>query len=68
MSLDKLASATASPVYISEYDINVADDAKQQSVMESQFTMFWNDEPMEGPSRVVSLELLERAPLDLWYV
>ena len=46
--IDKLASATGLPVYISEYDINLADDAKQKTVMESQFTMFWDDENVRG--------------------
>jgi endo-1,4-beta-xylanase len=48
MYLDKLASSTGLPVYISEYDINLADDAKQKSVMESQFTMFWADDNVAG--------------------
>ena len=48
MYIDKLASSTGLPVYISEYDINLADDAKQKDVMESQFTMFWNDENVHG--------------------
>jgi endo-1,4-beta-xylanase len=48
MYIDKLASSTGLPVYISEYDINLADDQKQKDVMESQFTMFWNDENVHG--------------------
>jgi endo-1,4-beta-xylanase len=48
MYIDKLASSTGLPVYISEYDINLADDAKQRDVMESQFTMFWNNENVHG--------------------
>jgi endo-1,4-beta-xylanase len=48
MYIDKLATSTGLPVYISEYDINLADDAKQKEVMESQFTMFWNDENVHG--------------------
>lgn len=47
MYLDKLA-ATGLPVYISEYDINLADDNRQRQVMESQFTMFWNHEKVAG--------------------
>jgi endo-1,4-beta-xylanase len=48
MYIDKLASSTGLPVYISEYDINLADDNQQQSVMQSQFTMFWNDDNVKG--------------------
>jgi endo-1,4-beta-xylanase len=48
MYLDKLASSTGLPVYISEYDINQADDDQQKSVMQSQFTMFWNDDNVKG--------------------
>jgi endo-1,4-beta-xylanase len=48
MYLDKLASSTGLPVYISEYDINLADDTQQKNVMQSQFTMFWNDNNVKG--------------------
>ncbi|MEO6601476.1 MAG: endo-1,4-beta-xylanase, partial [Polyangiaceae bacterium] len=46
--LDKLASQTGLPVYISEYDINLADDNQQKTVMQSQLTMFWNDSNVKG--------------------
>lgn len=46
--IDKLASSTGLPVYISEYDINLADDNKQKTVMQSQFTMFWTDPNVKG--------------------
>lgn len=46
--LDKLASETGLPVYITEYDIDLADDAKQQQVMSSQFTMFWDHPQVKG--------------------
>jgi endo-1,4-beta-xylanase len=45
--IDKL-SATGLPVYITEYDIDVADDAQQRKIMEEQFTLFWNDERVAG--------------------
>jgi endo-1,4-beta-xylanase len=48
MYLDKLASSTGLPVYISEYDIDIADDNQQKSVMESQFPMFWNHKNVKG--------------------
>jgi endo-1,4-beta-xylanase len=46
--LDKLTSSTGLPVYISEYDINLSNDTQQRDVMESQFTMFWNDDNVKG--------------------
>jgi endo-1,4-beta-xylanase len=46
--IDKITMSTGLPVYISEFDINEADDSKQQSVMQSHFTMFWNDENVKG--------------------
>ena len=46
--LDSLASETGLPVYITEYDINLASDTQQQQVMQSQFTMFWNDANVKG--------------------
>ena len=39
MYIDKIASQTGLPIYISEYDLNIADDNKQRDVMQSQFTM-----------------------------
>jgi len=48
MLLDKIASETALPVYVSEYDIDLSDDDRQKSVMESQLTMFWDNPNVEG--------------------
>jgi len=48
MYLDKLASQTGLPVYISECDINLADDTQEANGMKSQFTMFWNDANVKG--------------------
>ena len=47
-NIDKLASGTGLPVYITEYDLNIADDTKQASVMKDQFTMFWQDDNVKG--------------------
>jgi len=47
-NIDKLASATGLPVYITEYDLNIADDTKQASVMKDQFTMFWQNNNVKG--------------------
>jgi len=47
-SIDDLATKTGLPVYITEFDINVADDNQQASIMQSLFTMFWNDSNVKG--------------------
>jgi endo-1,4-beta-xylanase len=46
--IDKIAQQTGLPVYITEYDINVADDTQQKNIMQDQFTMFWNDANVHG--------------------
>ncbi len=46
--IDDLTSSTGLPVYISEYDINVADDNQQETIMQSQFPMFWTDPNVHG--------------------
>ncbi len=48
MYIDKIASQTGLPVYITEYDLNIADDNRQRDVMQSQFTMFWNNANVKG--------------------
>ncbi len=48
MYIDKIATQTGLPVYISEFDLNIADDNRQKDVMQSQFTMFWNDPNVKG--------------------
>lgn len=45
--IDKLA-ATGLPVYITEYDIDLADDNQQKAVMQEQMTMFWNHPNVKG--------------------
>jgi endo-1,4-beta-xylanase len=45
--LDKLAG-TGLPIYITEYDINLASDTDQQQVMQTQFPLFWNDAHIAG--------------------
>ena len=47
-NIDNITAQTGLPVYISEYDLNIADDNQQKSVMQSQFTMFWNDANVRG--------------------
>jgi endo-1,4-beta-xylanase len=45
--IDNLA-ATGLPIYVTEYDIDVADDTQQKNIMESQFTMFWEHPEIHG--------------------
>jgi endo-1,4-beta-xylanase len=45
--IDKLA-ATGLPIYITEYDIDLANDSQQRMVMSTQFPMFWEDEHIAG--------------------
>ncbi|WP_437774830.1 endo-1,4-beta-xylanase [Sorangium sp. So ce1097] len=45
--IDGLAE-TGLPVYITEYDIDLADDDAQRRVMEEQFTMFYNHAAVKG--------------------
>jgi endo-1,4-beta-xylanase len=47
-NIDKIALETGLPVYITEYDINLADDEQQKAVMQDQFTMFWNNTNIKG--------------------
>jgi endo-1,4-beta-xylanase len=46
--INRIASMTSLPVYITEYDLNIADDNRQREVMQSQFTMFWNNTNVKG--------------------
>ena len=48
MFIDKIASSTGLPVYITEYDIGLADDNQQKMVMSEQITMFWNNDNVKG--------------------
>ncbi|HEX3593453.1 MAG TPA: endo-1,4-beta-xylanase [Polyangiaceae bacterium] len=45
--IDKL-SGTGLPVYITEYDIPIADDNQQKTVMQEQMTMYFNDTDVGG--------------------
>jgi endo-1,4-beta-xylanase len=47
-NIDKIAAETGLPVYITEYDLDVVDDARQAAVMRDQFTMFWNNDNIKG--------------------
>jgi endo-1,4-beta-xylanase len=48
MYIDKLTSSTGLPVYISEFDLNIADDTQQKNQFQSLFTMFWTDTNVKG--------------------
>jgi endo-1,4-beta-xylanase len=45
--IDKLA-ATGLPVYITEYDIGIADDNMQKTVMQDQITMYFDHPSVKG--------------------
>ena len=47
-NLDKIVSETGLPVFITEYDLNIADDDEQTQVMREQFTMFWQNNDVKG--------------------
>jgi len=40
--------STGLPLYITEYDLNIADDEQQRDVMAEQFPLFWNTEEIAG--------------------
>ncbi len=46
-NLDRL-TATGIPVYISEFDLNIADDAAQKNRYEQLFPIFWNNAAVKG--------------------
>lgn len=46
--IDKIASSTGLPVYITEMDIGVADDNQQKTIMQDQITMYWNNDNVKG--------------------
>ena len=47
-NIDKIASSTGLPIYITEYDLNIADDDQQRVVMQDHVTMFWSDSNVKG--------------------
>jgi endo-1,4-beta-xylanase len=47
-NIDKIASGTGLPVYITEYDLNIKDDAAQKAKLQEQFTMFWSHDKVKG--------------------
>jgi endo-1,4-beta-xylanase len=40
--------AVGLPIYITEFDLAIADDAEQERVMKEQFPLFWNEEQIKG--------------------
>lgn len=46
-NLNRLA-ATDLPIYISEYDVNIADDNQQLARYQEQFPVFWQNESVAG--------------------
>jgi endo-1,4-beta-xylanase len=46
--LNRIATMTSLPIYVTEYDIDVADDNRQRDIMQQQITMFWNNTNVKG--------------------
>lgn len=44
----KLLEETGLPIYVSEYDVNESDDAKQLEIFEQQIPIFWSDPQVKG--------------------
>jgi endo-1,4-beta-xylanase len=44
----KLLESAGLPIYISEYDVNIANDSTQLAVYKKQFPIFWNDHQIKG--------------------
>jgi endo-1,4-beta-xylanase len=47
-AIERIASETGLPIYVTEYDIDIADDESQRAVMQEQFTMFWDNPLIKG--------------------
>jgi endo-1,4-beta-xylanase len=47
-NIDMLASQTGLPVYITEFDVNEANDATQKTETQNQITLFENDPNVPG--------------------
>lgn len=47
-NLDRLATETGLPVYITEYDVNLSNDQAQRDVFAAQFPIFWNSSAVHG--------------------
>jgi endo-1,4-beta-xylanase len=47
-NINKMASGTGLPVYITEYDVPKASDADQLAVFQAQFPVFWNTAAVRG--------------------
>ncbi len=54
-NLDRLA-ATGLPIYISEFDLNLANDADHANVMKNLFPVFWNHPSVAGVTHWGHLE------------
>lgn len=44
----KLLAATGLPIYISEYDVDEANDSTQLAIYKQQFPLFWNNPDVRG--------------------
>jgi endo-1,4-beta-xylanase len=41
-------AATKLPIYITEYDVDIADDSQQSDIYQEQFPVFWNHRSVNG--------------------
>jgi endo-1,4-beta-xylanase len=46
--IDNIATQTGLPVYITEFDLQIADDEKQKAKLQELLTMFWNNPNVKG--------------------
>lgn len=47
-NIDRIVAETGLPVYITEYDIDLADDEQQLQQYQEHFPMFWSNENVRG--------------------
>jgi endo-1,4-beta-xylanase len=46
--MEKITSETGLPIYVTEFDIGLADDEQQRAQYADYFTMFWDDPNVKG--------------------
>ena len=47
-NVNTMASRTSLPVYITEWDVNQANDQQQLSTFQAHFPVFWNTQAVKG--------------------
>ena len=46
--IDNIATQTGLPIYVTEFDLPIANDAQQKAKLQEHFTMFWNHPNIKG--------------------